>query len=138
MMMADPATVATIHSAITGATAVIMVVGIPLLGYVVKLKDREVRELWSKLEAFKSASDQHDEAASRERESLRERCHAQDLKIAELGGEVKLANELKTDVRHLIGKVDKIAQDVADLRGRSGLPRTSSGSSGRSVPPRSG
>jgi hypothetical protein len=137
MAMADPATVATIHAAISGATAVILVIGIPLLGYVVKMKDREVRELWAKLDAFKKASDQHDETAAHEREALRERCHTLDLKAAELAGEVRLTNELKTDVRHLITKVDKIAQDVAGLLVRSGHSR-SAGSTGRSVPPRSG
>lgn len=135
--MADPATVATIHAAVSGATAVILAVGIPLLGYVVKMKDREVRELWVKLEAFKASSDQHDEIAAHEREALRERCHALDLKAAELAGEVKLANELKTDIRNLTAKVDKIAHDVAGLLVRSGHSR-STGSTGRSVPPRSG
>lgn len=138
--MPDPATVSTVHQGFTVATSVALVVGGPLLAYIVRLKDREVRELWKKLEGFKAESDKHDEEAAGERKALNERCHALDLRAAELTGEVKVANEVKAELKDLAAKVDKIGRDVADLRGALRVTRSSSRSSDRlpvvSEPPR--
>ena len=132
--MPDPVTISTIHISATAVMGAALVIGGPLLGYIVKLKDREVRELWAKLDAFKSASEHRDRDAEAQREAIRSHCHDLDLKAAKLGGEVKVATELKDSIRDIAKKVDRLTSEVADLRGAMrGTPRPPSRSSPRNA-----
>jgi predicted RNase H-like nuclease (RuvC/YqgF family) len=119
--------VQAIHMSITAAIGVAFTIGAPLLGYIVRAKDRELRKLWEKHERVCSEIEAREKAAANETTQLRDHCHQLELRVTEMRAEVQTANRIGEKVDRLGERIDHMAQEVAGLKGAlRGTSRSSS------------